>query len=84
MYQKLTPEMGFDLQTLYSRLAHGASVSIEPLEVTDAEALQALLKEYILVLEQTFQYDAAEQIRLLSEEESLLNRFVKVVPRPNG
>ena len=84
VYQRLTPEMGFDLQALYSRLAHGASVSIEPLETEDAAALQALLKEYILVLEQTFQYEAAEQIRLLSEEESLLNRFVKVAPRPQG
>jgi glutamate synthase (NADPH/NADH) large chain len=82
VYQKLTPELGFDQRALQRRLARGASVRIEPLEAGDLAAVQELLAHYIEALEQTYQYDTVEQMRILSQPEILLGCFVKVVPTP--
>jgi len=80
VYQMLTPEMGLTLDALHQRLAHGASVEIHPLEPADLPKLQEMLGHYIKALEQTDQPETAERIAGLSDEFTLLRRFVKVVP----
>ncbi len=84
VYQKLTPELGFDQKALQRRLACGANVRIQPLEASDLPAVQELLSYYIEALEQTYQYETVEQMRILSQPEILLGCFVKVVPTPAG
>jgi glutamate synthase (NADPH) large chain len=80
VYQKLTPEFGFDERALASRIALGAQVEIRGLETGDVPAIQELLSHYINALEQTYQYENAEQIRALVTESTLLRYFVKVAP----
>ena len=80
VYQKLTPEFGFDERALASRIALGAQVEIRGLETGDVANIQELLGYYINALEQTYQYENAEQIRTLVTESTLLQYFVKVVP----
>ena len=85
VYQQLTVEMGFDLAALHKRIALGAQVVIQPLEIpADLPDLQRLLNYYIEALENTYQHETAEQIRALSAESMLAARFVKVVPRPSA
>ena len=79
VYQKLTPEFGFDERALASRIALGAQVEIQILETEDIPAIQEPLGHYINALEQTYQYYNAEQIRNLVTKETLLCYFVKVV-----
>jgi hypothetical protein len=46
--------------------------------------VQRLLQYYIEALEQTYQYETAEHIRSLNTEREILERFVKVVPKPTA
>jgi glutamate synthase (NADPH/NADH) large chain len=80
VYQKLTPEFGFDERALASRIALGAQVEVQGLETEDVPAVQELLGHYINALEQTYQYENAEQIRTLVTAAALLRYFVKIVP----
>jgi len=80
VYQKLTPEFGFDERALASRVALGAQVEIQALEAGDVANIQELLGYYTNALEQTYQYETAEQIRTLVAESTLRQYFVKVVP----
>ncbi len=84
VYQMLTPEMGFDPVALRRRIAIGAQVEIVELDYNDLEQVQHLLGEYIKALEQTYQYDTAERIHLLSAREAVLERFVKIIPHPSS
>ncbi len=81
VYQMLTPEMGFDQAALRKRIALGATVNILEIEPGDVTDLQRLLQYYIEVLEQTYQYEVADQIRALGTERAILERFVKIVPK---
>jgi glutamate synthase (NADPH/NADH) large chain len=80
VYQKLTPEFGFDELALASRIANGAQVEVRGLEAQDVLAIQELLGHYINALEQTYQYENAEQIRTLLTEDTLRRCFVKIIP----
>ena len=80
VYQMLTPTMGFDLDALQRRIALGASVTTNHLELGDIPELRRILDYYIEALEQTQQYETAQQIRLLSTDHILLSRFVKITP----
>jgi glutamate synthase (NADPH/NADH) large chain len=80
VYQMLTPEMGLTLDVLRQRLARGASVDVQPLQPVDVPKLQELLGHYVQALHQTDQPDVAGRVNRLSEEGTLLTRFVKVVP----
>ena len=80
VYQKLTPEYGFDERALASRIALGAQVEIRILETNDISAIQELLGHYINALEQTYQYETAEGISALANLETIQQYFVKVVP----
>jgi glutamate synthase (NADPH/NADH) large chain len=80
VYQMLTPEMGFERQALQRRIALGAQVEIQAIDNEDVAEVQRLLQYYIEALEQTYQYETADHIRLLAEEEAILNRFVKIAP----
>jgi len=82
VYQMLTPELGFDAVALRRRMALGAQVEIQPMSEDDCPELHRLLGYYIDALEQTYQYETAEHIRALAATDSLLERFVKVVPQP--
>ena len=81
VYQKLTPEFGFDERALANRIALGAQVEVQGLETEDVPAVQELLGHYINALEQTYQYENAEQIRTLITEATLLRYFVKIIAR---
>jgi len=81
VYQMLTPVFGFDAQAVAQRIALGAQVEIQPIDVGDAHQIQELLEHYIEALEQSYQYDMVEHIRYISEEAVILDRFVKVVPQ---
>ena len=80
VYQRLSPEYGFDQATLQRRFANGANVHIEDIDDKDITSIQELLFYYIDALEETDQPQEAERIRRLSERRNLLQRFVKVVP----
>jgi glutamate synthase (NADPH) large chain len=80
VYQRLSPEYGFTLTALQSRLANGATVTIEPIEEDDVISIQELLGYYIDALEETDQPDTANDIRQLARPRTLHDRFVKVVP----
>jgi glutamate synthase (NADPH/NADH) large chain len=82
VFQMLTPELGFNEAALRRRIAMGAQVEIQALEEGDCGELQRLLGLYVEALEQTYQYETAESIRSLSEAQTLMERFVKVVPQP--
>lgn len=82
VYQMLSPHMGFDNAALQTRIARGANVAIERLELGDVPDLRRLLGGYIEALDQTQQNETAQHIRLLSQEHILLSRFVKIVPTP--
>ncbi len=82
VFQKLTPEMGFDEKALHDRLATGSGVEILPISAQDLPPIRRLLGHYIEALEQTYQYETAERIRSLCEEKALQYSFVKVLPRP--
>jgi glutamate synthase (NADPH/NADH) large chain len=82
VYQMLTPELGFDQIALSRRVALGAQIDIQVVDGEDVLEIQRLLGEYIEALEQTYQYDVAEHIKLLAEPETILERFVKIVPMP--
>lgn len=82
VYQMLTPTMGFTAETLKTRIAKGANVKIERLDMDDVRELQKLLGYYIDALDHTQQQDVAQRIRLLSQEHILLSRFMKVIPSP--
>jgi glutamate synthase (NADPH/NADH) large chain len=83
VYQKLSPEFGFDQKALNRRLAKGASVRIEAVDTPDVEAIQSLLEHYINALEKTYQFDTAERIKLLAQPEMVAEQFVRVVPTPS-
>jgi glutamate synthase (NADPH/NADH) large chain len=72
--------MGFERQALQRRIALGAQVEIQAIDNEDVAEVQRLLQYYIEALEQTYQYETADHIRLLAEEEAILNRFVKIAP----
>lgn len=80
VYQKLTPEMGFDLAALRRRLAQGAHVEIQSLTHHDVGDVKRLLGYYIKALDQTHQYEEGERMRGLCEESAVLAWFVKVIP----
>ena len=81
VYQMLTPEMGLDMDALKQRLARGAQVEIKPLEQADVPEVQVLLGHYIDALHETHQSDVSAHIMSLCAEWTVLNRFVKVVPK---
>lgn len=80
VYQRLSPEYGFNRTALQSRLANGASVTIEHIDERDVAEIQELLGYYIDALEETDQPETAEDMRQLSRPRTLVERFVKVVP----
>jgi glutamate synthase (NADPH/NADH) large chain len=83
VYQKLTPEFGFDLQALQRRIAKGAQVRIEAVNEDDLWEIRSLMNEYLTALEQTYQYETAERLRaFLADDVLVLHRFVKIVPVP--
>ncbi len=83
VYQKLTPELGFDEQALMRRIARGAKVRIERINEDDMWEIRNLMSHYLTALEQTYQYDTAERLRtFLGDDYLLLHYFVKVVPTP--
>lgn len=82
VYQKLTPEMGFDLAALRRRIALGAQVEVHPLAEADVPQVLELLGCYLEALEKTYQYETAEQIRGWSGAAEIPLRFVKVLPKP--
>lgn len=84
VYQKLSPDMGFVQSSLKRRIALGALVEILKITDQDIYSIQELLGFYIEALEQTYQYEAAEKIRMLSEETSIRSSFVKVTALPPG
>ncbi|MBE3143505.1 MAG: hypothetical protein IMZ61_06215 [Planctomycetes bacterium] len=81
VYQMLTPEMGFDPAALQRRIALGAQVEIKPVGNSDVASIQQLLGYYIEALEQTYQYETADHIHAFCVENTLLNRFVKIIPQ---
>lgn len=83
VYQQLTPEMGFDENTLRRRFAKGATVTIQPLDESDITQLRDLFGYYVEALEQTAQIEEADRIVALMEPATLARRFVKVVPVRN-
>jgi len=83
VYQKLTPEFGFDEQALRRRIARGAQVRIEKINEDDLWEIRNLMSHYLTALEQTYQYDTVERLRnFLKDDFVLLHRFVKIVPTP--
>jgi glutamate synthase (NADPH/NADH) large chain len=84
VYQKLSPDMGFNQAALTHRIALGALVEVLKLNDQDVKSVQELLGFYVEALEQTYQYDTAEKIRLLAEETSIRSNFVKVTALPPG
>ncbi|PKO14421.1 MAG: glutamate synthase [Chloroflexi bacterium HGW-Chloroflexi-10] len=84
VYQKLTPELGFDCDALFKRIALGAQVQAKNVNKEDVASIHELLGFYIEALEQTYQYETAEQIRLLADPRLIKERFVKVVALPPG
>lgn len=80
VYQMLTPELGFTRQVLLSRIGRGAHVNIADLEQEDLSSIEELLNQYQLALSQTDQPELAEWIHQLCEPQSLLSRFVKIIP----
>jgi len=41
------------------------------------------MNHYLTALEQTYQYDTAERLRLFLQDDALvLHRFVKIIPTP--
>ena len=84
VYQKLSPDMGFVQASLKSRIALGALVEVLKINDQDIGSLQELLGFYIEALEQTYQYETAEKIRMLSEEKNIRSSFVKVTALPPG
>lgn len=80
VYQKLTPEMGFDLKVLKQRLARGSNVAIETLQPNDRLNIRSLLSCYIQSLEQTHQQDIAKHIHEFCEDEFMMRYFVKITP----
>ncbi len=80
VYQKLTPEFGFDERLLAARVGRGAQVEILAVDSEDVLAIQTLLGYYIEALEQTYQSETAEHIRALSNEAEIRRLFVKVAP----
>ena len=81
VYQMLTPEMGLDIDALKLRLARGAQVEIKPLEAPDVPEIQILLGHYIDALHETHQSEVSAHILSLCAEWTLVNRFVKIVPK---
>jgi glutamate synthase (NADPH/NADH) large chain len=81
VYQLLTPEMGFNLDVLKSRVGKGAYVKIVPLEEQDIEVIQELLNHYLLALIETNQSETAEKIGQLCLPQVAVSRFVKVIPK---
>ena len=81
VYQKLTPEFGFDQQALQQRIAKGAQVRIEKINEDDLWEIRSLMDHYLTALEQTYQYETAERLRSFLKDDLLLfHRFVKIVP----
>lgn len=81
VYQKLTPEFGFDQEMLKRRIAKGAQVRIESITHEDLKEIRALMSHYLFALEQTYQYETAERLRAFLQDDFLLmHRFVKIVP----
>ncbi|MBW8010745.1 MAG: glutamate synthase [Chloroflexi bacterium] len=80
VYQKLTPELGFDEGTLVGRIAAEANVTVKEIDSSNVIEIQGLLMKYIEALSQTQQFEQVEKIRLLSTDESLKSYFVKIVP----
>jgi glutamate synthase (NADPH/NADH) large chain len=81
VYQMLTPEMGFTLEALKTRIGKGAEVKIVRVEAEDIAAIEELLNHYIKALTETNQAETAENIRQLSLPQVLVSRFVKVIPK---
>ncbi len=79
VYQKLTPEFGFDRNALQRRLALAARVKIEGVEnEEDIKSIQSMLNEYVMVLDKTYQYEQADRMRELSSAEVISKYFLRV------
>jgi glutamate synthase (NADPH) large chain len=81
VYQKLSPEFGFDDKALLKRFAAGANVQMSKVEAEDIPIMVDIFSAYIAALEKTYQYDTAERIRLVSDREELTHQFVRVTAR---
>ncbi len=81
VYQQLSPEFGFDEDALRRRFAKGSTVMSELVQLSDVKSIQELLQHYMDALLETDQYDTAMRVQNLMEVESVLQRFVKVVPQ---
>lgn len=81
VYQKLTPEFGFDRMALERRLAAGAQVFIDRVMDEDVAVIQALFGLYITALEKTYQYDSAERMRMFATPEVVKESFVRITAK---
>jgi glutamate synthase (NADPH/NADH) large chain len=78
IYQRLTPEFGFDLKAIERRIAKGAKVKVEPVGPQSKNDLNELLSIYRDELHASGQAEAAAGIqRLLSDLDS---HFVRIAP----
>jgi glutamate synthase (NADPH/NADH) large chain len=78
IYQKLTPEMGLDVNAIERRVAKGAKVSIQPLGAQSRKDLTELLGTYRDELQGSGQAEAAAQIEALLGD--LDAHFVRISP----
>ena len=69
VYQKLTPELGFNQDTLSNRIARGACISIDKLDSEDENRIILLLNYYVQALLQTHQHDVADHIKEFCEKD---------------
>lgn len=78
IYQRLNPEMGFDIDALKRRIAKGAEVGILPIDEKGKSDLVELLSIYVNSLIKTNQNETANRIiNLLANSEE---NFVRIVP----
>jgi len=79
VYQKLTPDFGFDDAALKRRIAKNAQVCIEPVDDNDVIEMRKLFDRYISALEETKQPEEAARIRALADDaDELKDKFRKI------
>src|SRR5437660_8063332 len=78
VYQRLVPEMGLDRAAIDRRMAKGAKIAMADLTERDVCAVTSLLTRYADRLAASGQTDAAERVRLMSQNPMV--DFIKVVP----
>jgi glutamate synthase (NADPH) large chain len=80
VYQRLTPEMGFDQTVLTKRIANGADVIVGSIDDKDIIDIQYLYHQYQQALEDTNQFEMANRIEEDASIKAIQNRFIKIIP----